>query len=465
MPSSASPERPRIRSPRALTAFVVAGWAAIYAWRSLAAFYSLNTSAFDLSVFDYALASLARGGAGDVPFIGHSIFSHHFMPILALLAPARAIVPSPAALLIVQIAAIAAAAWLFGRFAARTGVPPIAAAALVFVFLFARRMHAAMSSMFYPECLQAPLIFALVLAWTAPARRWYWAALVLLLMTKEDAGIYAAAFGALQAVISPTRRRDALATAAIAAVWTMAALFIAIPAARVADGLPAANPLLEARFGVPGSGAGATLLIGRLLSVATLERIGALLATSGFLALWSPRWLLPALPGVLVNLGADPATLQADLMNHYAWPVLPWIALAGVAGWLRVRARWPRIAAAWLALLVVVTAADSPALQRLHRTRVDPAATRAIAQARQIPLEGVVLAQPNLIPHLPHHASMFAAGGDLQPSVAPDVVLLTEVGNLWPLSLEQTREIIARHGADPRYERLSDGPLHAFRLR
>ena len=459
------PQRPSPRRTLRAAAIVIAAWAAIYTWRSLTAFSSLNTNAFDLSVFDYALASLGRGEPGEVPFMGHSIFSHHFMPILGLLAPVRAIFQSPAALLVAQIAAIAGAASLFARVAARTGVPPIATAALVFVFLFARRMHAAMSSMFYPECLQAPLILALVLAWMVESRRWYWIALLLLLMTKEDAGIYAASFGALQAVVSPARRRDALATLAISAVWTLAAVFIAIPAARVADGLPAANPLLEARFGVSGSGAESTLLIGRLLSVATLERIGALLATSGLLALCSPSWLLPAVPGVLVNLAADPATLQADLMNHYVWPILPWIACAAAAGWQRVRSRWPRVAVAWLAALVIFTATDSPALQRLHRTRIDPQASRAIQQLRQVPLDGLVLAQPNLIPHLPHQRSIFAVGGDLQPPAAPDVVLLTEVGNLWPLSAGETRALIDRYRADSRYERLADGPLYAFRLK
>ena len=416
-------------------------------------------------MFDYALASLGRGGSGEVPFIGHSIFSHHFMPILAVLAPIRLVAHSPAALLIVQIAATAAAAALFARFCVRAGLSPLPATALVFVFLFGRRMHAAASSMFYPECLQTPLILALVLAWMSQARRHYWIALVLLLMTKEDAGIYAACFGALQAVLTPARRREALTTVAISALWTAAAVFLAIPLARAADGLSATNPLFESRFGGSGSGVDAGLLVDRLVALATVERLGALLATGGFLALWSPLWILPAVPGALINMAADPATMQADLMSHYAWPILPWLSMAAAAGWQRLHCRWPRVAVAWLAALAVFTIVDSPALQRLHRTRVDPEATRAISQLPEMPIAGIVLAQPNLIPHLPHHPEMFAVGADLKPPATPELVLLSEIGNLWPLSPQSARALIDRYTADPRYQRLADGPLYAFRAK
>ena len=62
-------------------------WTGLSLWRALIAHFSLATNAYDLSVFDYALWSSLRGEIGFVPFLGHSIFSEHFMPILFLLLP------------------------------------------------------------------------------------------------------------------------------------------------------------------------------------------------------------------------------------------------------------------------------------------------------------------------------------------------------------------------------------------
>ena len=78
----------------------------------------------------------------------------------------------------------------------------------------------------------------------------------------------------------------------------------------------------------------------------------------------------------------------------------------------------------------------------------------------------MILAQTNLIPHLPRQSSMFAVGPEgRRPTATPDLVLLTEVGNPWPLTREEVRAEIRRFDGDPAYERVTHGPLHAFRLR
>ena len=71
-------------------------WLALYASRALVGHLDLQTSAYDLSIFDYAIADLAAGGRGQVSFIGHAIYSDHAMVILALLAPVYWLVSTPA---------------------------------------------------------------------------------------------------------------------------------------------------------------------------------------------------------------------------------------------------------------------------------------------------------------------------------------------------------------------------------
>ncbi len=442
----------------AITATVI--WMLLYAWRAVVGYWSLSMGGFDNSVFDHALWSLAHGGRGFVSFLGQSIFSHHFMPILAVLAPLHALLPSPLTLMLFQIAAVAGAAILLLQVQQQQGLDPWLAAALTLVFLLCRRTHGAIVGSFYPESLQAPLTFAMVLLW--PSRRWWiWPVVVLLLMTKEDAAIYVGAF----AVFALWRRigspRIARAMLGLALVWFVFALFVAIPLSRRADGLDASNPLLGDRYGVSTGGSAAGPLLGRVFSARTARTLFNLTASAGFLPLAGLPWLVPALPGLLANVAASPESMQSALTDHYAWPVLPWVFLSASAGaaWLHRRSRM--LAAACLTVLLLATIGDNPALQRLGLARIDPQAQRVREQISGL-RGGTVLAQANLIPHLPGGTRVFAAGGDL--TVAdPDLVLLTPVGNVWPMTRDEVESLIARYRGDARYVEVASGPLFAFR--
>jgi hypothetical protein len=250
----------------------------------------------------------------------------------------------------------------------------------------------------------------------------------------------------------------------LAVVWLAFAFLVAIPVSRSADALGPKNPILENRFGSPASQLELPSLVNRLLSASTGRNAVNLVASAGGLSIAGFPWLLPALPGIAINLAADPESMQAALTDHYVWPVLPWLFMSAAAGvvWLSRRSRG--LALTWTLILLGVTIADSPALQRLHRTRVSSEA-REVRRALATLHGTVVLAQANLIPHLPHQDQIFAIGGDEKPDVPPDLVLLTEVGNLWPLTRETVRSEVRRYESDPAYERVTAGPLHAFRLR
>ena len=156
---------PRVTALCALTA-----WLVLYVWRGVANHFSLNTNAYDLSVFDYALWSITNGQHGAVSFLGHSIFSEHFMPVLYMLAPLHWLFPSPVLLLLLTVAAAATAAVLFKRVMdTQLDVAPWLSTALMLLFLLSRRTHSAMAGFFYPEAFQAPLICAVVLLWQARA--------------------------------------------------------------------------------------------------------------------------------------------------------------------------------------------------------------------------------------------------------------------------------------------------------
>ncbi len=63
-----------------------------------------------------------------------------------------------------------------------------------------------------------------------------------------------------------------------------------------------------------------------------LSRIVTVLSATGFACLLAPAWAAIALPGMMVNLAAAPGTLQAGLLGHYLWPILPWLFAAAAIG-------------------------------------------------------------------------------------------------------------------------------------
>jgi uncharacterized membrane protein len=441
----------------------------IYSSLGLAAHRALQTNAFDLSVFDYALWSTATGGpAGYVPMFRHSLFAQHFMPTLLLLSPLARLFDGPSWLIVVQALFHASAAFLLYRFA-RRHASGAAAMALTAAFLFSRRAHGAATSVFYIESAEPLLIFGVLLARESRRMIVYWLLAVLALGCKEDVAVYFAAFGIVIAVVERDRRVG-LATTALSIVWLAVALGIAIPFWRGLYSLDAANPFLEGRYG------GLADAAGRLLSWEALSRIVTVLSATGFACLLAPAWAAIALPGILVNLAAAPDTLQAGLLGHYLWPILPWLFVASAIGLGRLQrraalsgppSRWP--VTPWLPLAVAIVALiDLPLPRAIARTewRQPAEAAEAIGQLQAIPRDASVLAQPNLIPHLPrrvemHSLGVYTAG---QPGDA-SFVLLAREGDLWPFTRSDIERQAARYAADPRFERLTDGPLVVFRRR
>lgn len=444
----------------AAPATIVVLWTAFSIWRAMLGHASLDSSAYDLSVYDLAIHGLPRGQAGFVPFLGASVFSEHFRPILYALAPLHAAWPSVMLLVVLTPVAAGAAALVFHRLARQLGAGPLAALGLMTAFLLARRTHGVFSGFFAPEALEVALTFAMV--WCGP-RGWlgYAAAVTALLATSEQAAIFVAGFGLWMAAAAPAKwRRRGLLTAAVAAVWLAMALAVAIPASERAD---------ARRTGAAGAGATAearplSALAARVVSPRSGATIAELALTAGLLPLAAASTFAPAVPGLLLHLAAPPGSLDSALVGRSAAGVLPWLFIAAAAGFVRIEQRWPRAAALWLSLLVAGSAADNPALQRIGRLEHDRSA--AMVTAQLAPLRGtVVLAQANLIPHLPYDTRVYVAGAAPAPPTPPDLVLLTRVGNTWPLSARDVNALVDRYRHDPAYAEVASGPLFAFTRR
>jgi uncharacterized membrane protein len=442
-----------------LAALTIGAAALVYGVLLYSSHLALQTNAYDLSVFDYALWSTTQGRVGDVPFFGHSLQAHHFMPTLGLLLPAYAIAPSPILLIASQVVFVLVSAWLFWLFMSGR-IAPLPALTLLVAYLFSRRSHSAITSVFYIESLEPLLAFALLLA--AHRGRWIAAAIcaALLLGCKEDVAISLGAAGLMLAARTETRPIG-VAVAVLSAMWLLAAVFVAIPGAREADGLERANPFLEARLGETDTDRAGALM--RPVSARSLSKIAGVLGMSGFAALLAPAWLGVAGPGLLLNLMARPDSLQSGLVGHYLWPIIPPLFAAAAIGIARVE-RFARSIRIWCALVLAVVCLDSPLWRASIGTRIAEARARADVRGALagIPPALGVLAQPQLIPHLPHRERVMAIGRERPVAWTPDVVLLCACGDQWPLTPEGFQQELARWQANAQYAESRVGPLVIF---
>ncbi len=439
-------------------------WLLIYLPLGLARHIALQTNAYDLSVFDYALWGALHGAPGHVPFFGHSLGSHHVMPTLYGLMPLYALVQSPVFLIVAQIAAVSVAAVLVHLIASRQ-LAPWLACAVTTAFLFSQRTHVAMMSPFYIESLEPALVFGLVLAARSARWRTFWILALVALGCKEDAALYLLPFAVLL-FAKQRERRAGLILGLIAAVWLSAAVLAVMPWSRSADGLPAGNPFLQDRLMAPGEGDRlATIIAGRLASTKTVSTIVTITSQVGFLCWAGPPWLAVVAPGALVNLAARSDTLQAGLHGHYIWPVLPWIFMATIAGSATLVRRLPKVEPYLVAGLFAITVVNSPLPRSLATTKVRAdwqAASTIRGGLDAIPPDASVTAMPNLIPHLGHRKVVQAIGREL-PGVQTEYVALSINGDLWPLDRAGVVARIDTYLRRADYEMLEGGPLYLFR--
>jgi uncharacterized membrane protein len=225
----------------ALTALAAAGYTVF----ALAQYYTFRTSADDLLIFDEAVRSYAHFHLGQSPFFGFhagygpgfSLLGNHWSPILAALAPLYWIWNSPVTLLVAQPVLFALAIpsiWVFTRRAFGEGRKATVAAYLVSVaYAVSWPLASALAFQFH-EVAFAPVLMAVALERLQAGRlRPALIALGLLLLVKEDMGLFAAGIGAYLLVTRPRVTRQRVVGAVLIAggiIYTWIASDLLIPA-------------------------------------------------------------------------------------------------------------------------------------------------------------------------------------------------------------------------------------------
>jgi uncharacterized membrane protein len=352
-PAAAVAATPR-RELRAAEAVVLA--LSVLAGSSLFAFAVLRFRSFKAHIHDLGLISQALWNtlqgqpfASSInPEVGYSgsYLGNHFSPGLVAWLPAYALWPSPVALLLAQAAVLAAGAWVLFRIA-RDRVAEPAAAALAATYLMQPALWFAGLYDFHHETAAATLS---LLAWRCHERDRTTALCVTLAFMaslKEHMPLLTAAFGGYL-VLFTTRRRLGAAIAVASAAYFALVMGALIPYFNDSP----AHSYFERRYPHLGHGARDALVtcltrpVDVLSVMATRAHayyLAGLLAPWLFLPLLAPGLLLVAVPVLFVNMQSR-IPISYDIGFYHSDTVLPWVALAAVAGYVRLPSLAPRLA-------------------------------------------------------------------------------------------------------------------------
>lgn len=398
---------------------VALGAAVVFACLALARYRTYHNETFDLAFY----ARLTWGiGHGDYynPLVGAKLWGLHLSWVLLPLGLLARFVATVPLLLVVQAAAVAAAGIPLARVAARRVGHPLAADAALAVWLLYPAVGSVASYEFHPSALA---LLPLALSLDYLDRRLLRPGLVALaaaVACREDVALIAALLGVAIAFRKEHRVAGALTALAATAYF---ALFFFVIAPRY---MPR-HGSLQLHFGHLGATpmdvlkALLTRPVETLRELATPVRllyVPRLLVPVAFTALLRPRWLLPALAPVAINLLSQfPTAVQVH--SHYASLVIPFIVVAAAHGVGRLVAtggvHGERYALAALVAVALGTAhmhhraGMTPLSRRFDRAAhvPDERLTTLDAVVAAIPPDAVVSAPDHLLPHLAERPRLY----------------------------------------------------------
>ncbi len=348
-------------------------WATEFGWLAVERHLAGGSHAEDLGFADQVVANFVRGqffrmsiyqGATwnteiDVSRMARpdSLLAFHFEPMLLLLAPVYAFGGGAVALLVIQAVAVAAGALPAYRLGSCASGSALGGLAVAMAYLLSPLGQWAVLADFHTSTLAAPLLVLAVERLVVKKSALQAVAVAALAATaREDVGLAIATLGVLVLLKPPLPlgsggRDDSLRTRSLPALALLGVgLSCSILGALTIRSYSSGVSLFDARYGATlGAGFGPSLAaIGRPEVVGYL---GALALSGGWLGLLAPWTLVPALPGMALNvLSASP--WMAAGKAHYSSLVLAFIAVAAAAGLGALRGRPALVQFGGLALIV-----------------------------------------------------------------------------------------------------------------
>ena len=261
----------------------------------------------------------------------------HVRPYLALLSLPYLIFPSPYVLLFFQSSVLALSAWPLYRLAQRKFNSPLLALTVASCVLAYPPLGFLNRADFHCEVIAVPLLIAAYERIDVEDFNKAGIFMGLALLAKENIGLSVAALG-LVAAFYHKRWRFGLTWMVVGMAYSLAALFVVIPAFRGAPSDTLAryrwlgDTPLEMLWTTVSHPA---LWLKHLIAADRFVTLAQLLAPLAFVPLLSLPTLTPAMPALIYNF-VSTWPIQQTIYYHYMGPVIPFVGIAAVMGFHRL---------------------------------------------------------------------------------------------------------------------------------
>jgi uncharacterized membrane protein len=306
---------------------------ALFCAFSLYRYNHFGTGIFDLGIFDQATWLISRGKPPILSSRGMNAFGDHFSPILYLIAPMYRIWDTPKTLLVLQTFACSIGAYpvyLMAR--KRTGSFRIATLFSIAYFL-CPSLQGINSFDFHPESLAIPML--LFACWFLETKRPIPLILCLIptLLCKETMGLTVICLGALAFFMINK------GTGTVIMLLGALGQIISLETMRyVNHGQPSAYASLYSVFGATLPQIAWNLIshplhtLSALFTAGNMEYVTEIIFPLGFLSLFAPRFLLPAVPAFLANMLSNRDSMQM-VYFQYGATIIPFVFYSAIAGY------------------------------------------------------------------------------------------------------------------------------------
>ena len=286
---------------------------------------NFGTSAYDLGVFDQAYWRYGKFHGTFNKVLGFSILGDHFGILPIIFGPIYAIYPTIGWAIAAQALSVAVGGVILFEIA-RYRIPhsPVVALAIAFCYYLQPAVHSTLLWQYHEIGLASGIYMGLILSYVKSNRKIMVACLVALLLCREDMPFTVTVFGLF--AILDKRWRDGVWAIGLAAIWWLFATKVAMPFFnghgywQTQPGRPLA-PLLD-NISNP------SFYIERFSDRQSLSYLFQVMFPLGFLALWSPRHLIPALPTLLANVLIG--NYKTQIGYHYSINIMPFVFWATI---------------------------------------------------------------------------------------------------------------------------------------
>jgi uncharacterized membrane protein len=461
---------PRWALPAAVAGLgLVAG--GVYVFFSVTRHQNFGSGSWDMGCYNHNIwlsahfKPLISSVLGDVHFIGD-----HFIPVVFLLAP-LAWTGSTSALLVAQSLLIAACVFPLWALCRHRAIGPLATFMICLATLFALGTQTMINFDFH-EIAAVPLaLLCAMVGLDRKNRPLLYVALVVVVISKESAILYAGAVGGWMFLFVPGFRKEGMAVSAFCLALFVAVVGFLQP--HLLEGGPQGMIHL-ARFSDFGPSMGEALwnmathpgkvLLAFFLPAPKLHTLASTLGGFGFLPLLAPEATLLALPNLMERFLSNKREMWG-LGFHYSVVLIALCAFASVLALEKIQVLWkarPKaglgeggqdlFAFTFIGILFVATlvfATSSPEFSSVRKPYFSSPAQVAINHKAVafIPRDAKVVAQNHLLPHLAFRQHIWQPHDRFMKKA--DYILLNPVESAWPHNKRHIVRWVQRLNQDP----------------